>query len=268
MRLSELGTPDAPVRLSSLSRLQCCPGFFVLGDERCGVVGDTHSQAADTGTAFHRMAELFHEDPERSFAEIIEQTAEESGGASGRPFPLADLPLAGKWFLPYTRDPRNECDTPYLETRVRLEVDDVVFLGHLDQIRVGDGDRLEVWDIKTGRDSGCDQIYKYAWQQAGYVLAAAETLGEDVWPGGIITPRAYCVRTKPAPGDARVHCRTPWGIRACEEMMTRVAAMIRRIRDGKIELFPGKHCNWCPGVSPSSCGGDLELLFTGEMSHE
>ena len=84
-----------------------------------------------------------------------------------------------------------------------------------------------------------------------YALASTATMGEAVLPGGIIRLRGYKdVVIGPGASDeagrSPVFFETPWSLDHCRDMLVTAAYRVQAIREGRIELIPGPHCQWCP----------------------
>lgn len=254
-----VASAKAPARCSSLSSLTRCPGFWTLAQVDDG----EHGSAANTGSAVGRGVELWH-----AGYTLGDAVARVQAEASEK-FPFADMDATTRMIRNYTRDERNgqtaagHCE---LEVRLVLEPDPsdptgepIHLVGHVDQIRRGPDGRLRVWDLKCGRPSGLELLYSYAWQLAAYSLAASATLGETVYPGGIIRGRAYDYveggKSKGAQDPSVVHAfyEAPWSPDECRVLLGSVRYHVARLREGLVLLHPGPHCQWCPGVNPAAC---------------
>lgn len=243
------------IRVSSLNTLAKCPGLHLMqlmddGGEK---------PAADTGSAAGRACELFHLgwDPEDALRRIEDEAAER--------FPAARLEEAQRLARYYMRDPRNSPRTVAfhceLEVSLTLPADPsdptgapVQLLGHVDQLRAGPDGVWRVWDLKCGVPSGIDMLYSYAWQLAAYALAATQTLGRPVLPGGVIRLRGYDTKNAQAdPFVAPVFFASPWTLDECRAMVDVAVSQIALMREGRVHLQPGPHCGWCPGKAPHLC---------------
>lgn len=268
-----------PLRISALNSLAQCPGFACLST----VDDSPGGAAANTGTAVGRMCELWHKGGEHAeaAAAAIRQTEAEVAD-----HPKADFDEAKVWFTGYANDPRNKGVVPATscEQTVYLTLGEFKFKGHLDQLRRNKAGALRVWDIKSGQGArlsacscgqldktamgGREMVGRYAWQIAGYALAATETLGETVLPGGIIRIRGYkwsnrCKWDKDDPAAAPVFFHMPWTLDVCHEMMASAHHILSTLAEGKVPMHPGTHCQWCPAGSPDVCGDMIADTFGG-----
>jgi hypothetical protein len=250
-RLKTFGTASAPLRASRLPALLQCPWSDVL---KWLEEGDRSGEAADTGSAVHAAIAAYHRGVSDPLTAAQENQAE---------YPLADFHEAARHFTAYIADPANHLDAvSHVETEVVYRIPakgrakEIVIQGTLDQIR-RDG---TVWDVKTGKRDGVELLYYHAPQLAAYVLAARQSLGIDVRPGGIIRTAGYFARSGPAP-----FFHASWTVQDCETIIQQVVDTVMSIRAGKVRLTPGGHCRWCPAVGPANCVPlSLERLKRGE----
>ena len=268
-----------PKRVSALNGLASCPGFAALNS----VFDNPSGKAAATGTAVGRAAQLWHELGETPTALAAALTQTETELIASK----ADFDDVRVWATGYATDPRNlgvvlpgSC-----EKKVTFSIGEFSFEGHTDQIRRTKAKGLRLWDIKSGqgeRLSACscgeldkvamggrEMVTKYAWQISAYSLAATETLGEPVLPGGIIRIRGYAwnKRCKWDPEDmstAPVFFYTPWDLDVCREMMDSAHAELEALARGDVKCTPGTHCQWCPGEAPHMCGDKIYDTFGGD----
>lgn len=250
-----IGSPSNPLSISSLNSMALCNGLWILDDRGS-------SAAADTGTALGRCVELWHRDGEPKDADPIVASVKLEAPVASRPFTLARWEEVEKMFRGYYQDPRNAgvVETWSLERPVRLELpahesdstqQPIHFLGHLDQVRRV-GESLEVWDLKSGKADGLDMVNNYAFQLALYTLALA-TEYPRVRVGGIIRSRGYICRGKPEPGQHNTHFCQPINLDVCRTLASRIAFMVARMRDRRVDLSPGSHCSFCSAGGLSSC---------------
>lgn len=255
-------------RVSSLPMVAKCPGLPVSRKH----MGDEVGSAAHTGSAVGRVIELWHRFGEESGAleEALRQAQSPQEVEVGD-YRLADWDTVRGWARFYAEDPRNQygvvvADMQEAEVRYTLPVwlpsdedaptgEPVELVGHVDQIRRDRAGNLTVWDLKSGKAQGEEMVYAYALQLAAYSLAATETLGETVLPGGIIRLRGYdSKRPKECPPDGRrVFFETPWSLDACRALLDTVSATIEEVRRGVVRLQPGDHCRFCPAGGPGQC---------------
>ncbi len=251
------GTAEHPVRISSLPALLGCPRRAML--DAMLLRDDQGSAAADTGTLTGAAIELWHR-----VGDI--HAAWEQAIARGTT-PQADEGKARAYLEGYCSDPRNAAreadpdDNAYgavvnesLELRVELAYGGVHFVGHLDQVRRLGG-RLYVWDVKcTSRLSGPAATSYYALQLAGYTLALADMLDEDVQVGGIIRATDYYLKAVREGGERPVaFYRLPLSIEQCQQMLGGVVHAVREVRTGDAYPIPSDVCSWgCVG-GPTQC---------------
>lgn len=268
-------------RVSWLNSLAICPAFGVLSMAKDRESG----KAADTGTGVGRGIELFHRAisngaPVEEARLIAAQYLTLEHVAN---FPKADLAEVIRRVARYTEDERAygigspfgvvEAELCEAEVRLTLAPDEhdptgepIKLVGHIDLPRRQNG-VLRIWDVKdTQRYKGSQAVYAYAWQLAAYTLAAAETFGEPVAPGGIVLTRAYegaRISKKPASACNGVWIQAPFSVAQCESMMRQVAYQIGQIRAGRIASVPSSACTFCPGEGPHVCQRALSEIQPG-----
>lgn len=244
------GSEEWPLRPSSLKKLLTCPGQYYLdailqiNDEKAGL---------HTGSVVHKGVEVFHRTPGDPLTRKEEAVA--AAHAAIPTFPLADQEKVFRWLAAYANDKANiDADIPYIEQQVfyRIPIDgqpDIVIRGTLDQIRRGKDGRLTIWDLKTGSYMNPAQIVDESQvQQAAYVLAARQTLGIEVFPGGIIYAAGY---DKP-----RGQRFLPLGVDVddCEAIMEVVKQKVLDIRSGRRDFTPSAAaCGWCKHRTFPAC---------------
>lgn len=259
----EFGTEARPLRPSSLGKLLKCEAQVVItqGMESEG------NEGTQTGSLFHKAVEGFHRggDSEAAGLEAME--------GSIPSFPLSDPPRARVWYNAYAKDPTNfgtiakirvtdhmrawkpvwegEVNGELLavELPVRLIYKSVHIIGTLDQIRFTDGIH-SVWDLKTskGFHSPEETVEEHTFQQAAYVLAARQTTGIDVQPGGIVYSHGYLL-----PRGRRF---IPAGVtlKQCEEAMDVIVRRVEMIRKYGASFTPSaESCKFCPVKRFPSC---------------
>jgi hypothetical protein len=184
--------------------------------------------AADTGTYVHEMIHLFHRG--RDPLEAVQR---------------GDLRKARALYAAYAADPRNAVATQ-TEIPVKWELAPGVWVqGTADQLR--QGDRLEVWDVKTGdRLGGPEMLLEHAIQLAAYAVGLGHLLGEPVHPGGIIRVPDYA---KKGPVFHKCHLT----LDTARRMLDSLVPVVERIRRGEVHLAPGVWCRWCPAQQPANC---------------
>lgn len=232
-------------------------------------VQDQSGKAADTGSLTHAAVAAFH------VTGSVKAGLEALASAQHK-FPLGDAHDAEIFYRHYTADPRNskaEAEVIETEKKVRLilpphETDPtgemVVIHGTLDQIRQRNG-RKAVWDLKTGAGEGWEMTHTYALQISAYAMAATQTLGEPIEPGGIIRAAGYRKRGALLPSPDGVFWETPWSLADCPLLLDAVRLTVAQIRGGELRWGPGKHCGFCPAGGLQSCIPTAKESFGLEM---
>lgn len=249
--LTKFGTREMPIRPSSLPKLFACPMTVILsfGD------GGESKAGSDTGSVVHAGVQAFHRVPGGDPVAAAEAMAVALGT-----FPEADRKKAERWLNAYVADPTNrEATVVACELPVSLDYKGVYITGTLDQIRQEKGDLLLVWDLKTGTSLLADDVVaEYQVQQAAYVLAARQTLGKDVRPGGIIMAAGY---------DKTYGRRfLPNGVTVahCEHLMDAVVREVEEVRAGRRLFRPSAAgCRFCPHKPFPRCV-EFSTLVLGE----
>lgn len=244
--LSKFGTDEMPLRASALGGLVRCAWSAVLRamDEQ-----GLSSQAADTGSAVHHAAAVFH-GPGKGDA----LAAVEAMRAGLSLFPFADLDDAERIFQAYAADERNRsADVVWVERRVAIRLHpaandptkkEILIHGTLDQLRRVDGQYV-LCDIKTGKPSGWEMLHQYAHQQAAYQVGATQLLGEPVRKSCIIRTADYFKKG----GAGPVLWHAPWGLPGCYALLEKVRHVVANIRAGHVSLCAGDHCTkYCIGL--------------------
>ncbi len=207
------------------------------------------NRAAQTGNLVHSGAERYHK---TNGTEADRVAAGKAALEAARvKFPDGDEAKARQVFASYVADKENQkAQVVEAEFPVRLTLapaaDDptqetIVIEGTLDQIRL-DAERVErVWDIKTGEYlTGDESVLEYLVQQATYTLAARQTTGRDIQPGGLIYTPAY------GKARSRVHLPNPLTVEQCEDLMLSIPPLVSLIRRGQAVFRPGKEaCRFC-----------------------
>ncbi len=217
------------------------------------------SEAADTGSMTHVAVAEWHRRKDIS-------AAIESMRASDAKFPLANIDESVSMFLAYAADPRNinaeiaklpDGDL-FIEKSVKLAItpspDDptsspIYITGKLDQVRVEDL-RPKVWDLKTSKRQGWEQLNMYLYQIAAYAITASALLGRPVGMGGLITPRHY--KQKDIAGST-VFWRYPHRFNDLEPLLNGIRNAVAAIRSGNVHPSPGEYCRYCPAHDTAEC---------------
>lgn len=246
-------SPEFPLRASSLPDFVRCAGKLVIPWVEERLVDTLGGAAAQTGNLLHAGAAGYHQN--NNLREAGEQALE----AARVKFPGGDYKKAVALYAAYIEDKENQVviDPAHVEVTVHAtfapEADDptglpIVLSGHADQIRRHEDGELYVWDIKTGsRLEIKETLDYYAYQLSAYSVAATQTLGVPVNPGGIIYTEGYSTPK----GRRRIHC--PWYYEDALRDMRWVVRLITEVRKGNAPIVPGETCKYCPLKSITNC---------------
>lgn len=263
--MTAFGTEARPLRPSKCGKLIACPMSVLLDDGE-----DNGGPAAQTGNLVHSAVAAFHQhkDVEAGLAALE---------AARQQFPKGDPEAARKGYRSYAADKTNaDARVPYVEQKVRLDLapapDDptgqrIVIEGTLDQIREDFVDDrrnaypgLTVWDVKNGsRLDASESLDEHLVQQAVYVLAARQTFGLDVKPGGLILMPGY---EKP-----RARRFVPWKLtaRQCELFCAPIVHAVSLIRRGIPAFRPSPDsCRYCSVRPFTHCSEMFFGLYGGK----
>ncbi len=246
---TQFATALYPLRPSRLATLVSCPMsalLMAIDGERSG------GSAADTGSLVHAGAAGYHR------AANSEEAGVAALEAARDTFPAGDIEKARTIFTAYARDKENQTAVvTHVEQPVRLIIPahpsdptgaDIVIEGTLDQIRRHPDGVSRVWDIKTGYALDADEtILHYMIQQAGYTLAARESVDPGVLPGGIIYTPGY---EKPR---GRRHLDLKLDIERCIMLLHPVRVLVAAVRRGEPMANPGSACRYCPQKTFHTC---------------
>ncbi len=204
---------------------------------------DASNAGAQRGSLLHEGIEAFHRtlDDKEGLAAMLR---------AGPKFPLADLATVEKWYAAYVADPKNQMKLEHIEQKVALRYKSVVIAGTLDQLRFDSAALCyRVWDVKTGSYlTPGRMLLEYECQQAAYVLAARETLGLDVRPGGLIRIHGYSFKR----GD--VFLGYPDDLNRCRELLDVVVEKVVAVRAGRRDFTPSDDaCRFCPARPHPTC---------------
>jgi hypothetical protein len=254
----DFGGEKNPLRSSRLARFMQCPWseamqhLAMVEDEQAGA-------AADTGSAMHFAAQLWHtrlKGDARLAVAAMRMALER--------YPFADLDSAEDQFRRYAADPRNlAAKVVLVEAAVRVEIPPapgdptgapVIVMGTVDQVREEPGG-LRALDIKTGgKYEGPDMLDEHCLQLAAYQLGATYLLGREVRAASIIRTKDYLKTDRmkrPKPGP--VFWEAPWSLDDCRALMRSVAAAVAEVRRGLFRHAPGGHCRYCPAGGVAQC---------------
>jgi len=210
--------------------------------------------AADTGTAVHQAASVWHKSKKKDASVAIKVMRELHAL-----YPLANLDTADAIFQRYANDERNiNATTILIEEKIVIRLppteDDktqaeIVLSGTLDQVREGEGGILTLVDIKTGKShEGLDMLNHYAMQQACYMYGASELLGRPVHRAALCRTNDYEYKSRP------VFWHYSWGLPIAKMMIAELRQTIADVRNGRIDIRPSQSaCKWCQYGGPQNC---------------
>lgn len=251
------GTPDYPVRCSSVPYLLRCPARIIM--LHLAQPDRTSNVYSDTGTAAHLAISHWHKGSE------VDAALREMRSSVAN-FPHADLERAEVLASAYFKDSRNSKEAVVeSEWLMTFELPPhpmdptkrpITLQGTLDQLRRENA--LYVWDYKTGADDGATMLHDFAPQLAAYAYGAALAFNEPVYVGGIIRGRGYIDgRTKKPKADPEpdgVFFRAGMTPDDCAMLLYRLRWEVAGMRSGFALLGPGGLCNTCPhGGAVSAC---------------
>lgn len=252
---------DSPLRASSLPQLLRCPLRLYLIQK--GVIIDGDNTAAHTGSMVHKGLEAFHANGFRV------PTAIKAAKAGLHEYREADQVKAIRIIERYAADPRNRVKTYLLEEEVTYTLppwktdktkEDIVIIGHCDQVREVDG-QLCVVDYKTTSRSGVDALHAYTAQLVIYALAASKKLGKPVHPGYICRVTSYLTKQNdgnPSPDD--VFIRYPFDLDQTNHLVDEIRREVARVRRDELGPRPSGDCSYCPAGHIGHCSGLLQNL--------
>lgn len=257
----KFGTHEYPLHASAIPELMKCSWkaamIYYFEPE------DGSNAAADTGSATHVAVSNWHKNKD------IAAAVREMRDVSERKFGQADLTEAAAMFLLYTKDPRNqEAEIArgsdgqlLLEQHVSFSIkaaendptqEEIAVVGTIDQIRLRHG-RPEVWDLKTSKKPGFDQLNMYLYQIAAYAIGASSLLGTRVRMGGLITPRHYKKENPPENSPVGVFWPYPHKFDDLEYLLNGLRHIVATIRLGGVYVSPGEQCRYCPARGTEEC---------------
>lgn len=251
MNINDIGRKEAPVRISSAPGWLSCEAF-ALGKS---LVTDTGSLAAEAGSAADLAIKLMHQ------GKTIEEAVEQAISAH----PTAERPVVLNVAGKYWDDPVSKRYGTVLpesqDLEVCVEIDEVHFIGHMDQVRELDGS-LFVWDLKQSKFSGTQLTFDYIAQLVLYAKAATIWYGKPVGVGGIIRLSEYQKRT-----PEMAYYPTPIPDAMGDNIVRQITGSIRRARSRKPVAFrPCGRCYYCPLGGMDKCYATLASLVAGQKT--
>lgn len=216
------------------------------------------SEAADTGSMTHVGVASWHRD--KDIAKAIEEMRE-----SQERFKQANLSEATQLFWEYAQDPRNqEAKVVAIEHKSSITLTSaacdptqaqIVIVGTIDQIRDVNG-AWKVYDLKTSKRWGKDQLNMYLYQLAAYTLMASNEFKRPVALGGLICPRFY----KGDPLKPEAHWPYPHRFNDIGPLINGIRLAVAAVRAGEVHPAPGEHCRYCPQHDTAECIPTLRAI--------
>lgn len=247
--MAAFATPENPLHASGIPDLIKCQ----LRSALIHLFGSEYesSEAADTGSMTHVGVASWHRD--KDVAKAIEEMRESQSRYSH-----ANLAEATQLFWQYAQDPRNQeaevikiehkssiCITPAACDETKAQI---VIVGTIDQIRNVNGVWC-VYDLKTSKRWGKDQLNMYLYQLAAYTLMAANEFQRPVKMGGLICPRFY----KNDPASPEAHWPYAHRFNDIGPLINGIRFAVAAVRNGQVHPSPGEHCRYCPQQDTSTC---------------
>lgn len=252
-----------PLRSSALQKMVMCPMRALVtimeGDDSSG-------QAADTGSAMHKAAAMWHLN-NHDVAEAVKAMH-----LHGKEYPLADMKEAESLFRLYSKDKRNqEAETPLIERKIAFSIPpckedetqkEIVIHGTLDQVRRVNGE-LRLYDIKTTKKSGTVALQSALYQMAAYCVGATLLMDEPVHPGALILPRTYALKQNVGVlQPTGVFWHIPWTLEHIPVILNGLKVIVAAMRRGDVWVNPNEECFFCPEKSIDNCIPKLLQLKT------
>lgn len=239
-------TEERPLRASRIPSLLVCSMSEISLLRPDG----ESSVAADTGSAVHKAIALWHRDAKGDAAVALGAMK-----AFREEYPAADLRVAAQHFHGYIQDERNQgLETPLIEEKVTVRLppspqdptgQDIVIIGHLDQVRVVSSGFMLV-DYKTGGSlTGVQMVNAHMAQMAVYAVGAEQL--------GFSCNSIAIVRTLDYLKGGPVFWHLPFGVHGAKQILREVADTVADIRRGRIRITPHRDCSWCQHGSPVNC---------------
>lgn len=260
-KLVIFGTAERPLRSSALQQLVQCPMKAVMKffDEL-----DDDTQAANTGTGMHNAAHIWHKI--KDVDESIRQMKLQKGD-----YPMANLPDAEQMFRYYAVDPRNtKAKIIKIEEEIKIKIkpskedktkEEIVIVGHLDQVREHLDGIWEVFDIKTTKKGGQYALEESLYQMASYCHGASIKFKREVRPGALILPRGYMIKTAgKILSPMGVYYQFSWQFKHIPHILNGLRSIVANIRNGSVHVNPGEYCRWCPAKGIDFCIPQLAKL--------
>lgn len=264
------GTKDYPIHASAVPEIIRCQWkaamiYLATPDDESG-------EAADTGSMTHVAVAAWHRD--KDIAAAISALRE-----SEARFAKGNVSEATSMFYLYTRDPRNHCEIAtdqegrlLVEYKTQISITPsksdptqapIEIVGTLDQVRLI-YQKPKVWDLKTSKRPGLDQLNMYLYQIGMYSLMASKALGMPVSPGGLITPRHYKKGADPETSPPGIFWEYPLRFNDIGPLINGLRNAVASIRAGTVHPSPGDYCRYCPMQSTGECIPLLRSLTDAE----
>lgn len=268
--LSDIGSREYALRGSGIPQLMHCSmrGFLGFMKEQ-----EAAGSAANTGTLCHRGVQVWHEtgDVEQAKRAILDARRK----FQGPPEKAGDDSTASRWVQAYAEDGRNaplgaepadwsgggKVVAVEHEFAIRIPPAEhdptgvpIHITGHIDQVREDRGQNLNVWDVKTGKESdsnGRGALLAAMYQLAIYAKGAETVFGRPVGIGGVIWPLGYTARKA-----SRKEVFYPGEVRYAdlEYLVEAVVDQIGFMRQGIVVPNISRECNRCYIASgPGDC---------------
>lgn len=246
--ISDFATATVPLHASSVPDLIKCALRSTM--QYLFTEEFESSEAADTGSMTHVGVADWHRN--KDIANAVEEMRK-----SQERYPQANLSEAAQLFLNYTQDPRNqEAEVTVVEHKSSIiftpaSSDEtkkaIVIVGTIDQIRVVSGQWF-IWDLKTSKRTGEDQLNMYIYQLAAYAIMASNEFNRPVGLGGLLCPRHYRI------GDnSKAIWKYPHRFNDIGPLINGIRFAVAAVRNGLVHPSPGEHCRYCPQQSTSQC---------------
>jgi hypothetical protein len=265
--MATFGSKDKPVRASSTPTLfQCSKAFWIKS------MGEFESsEAADTGSMVHLGIQIFHALGEGKETEIAAQAAIHK---SVDQYKHGNTDEAISQFKSYVKRERQDRRGKVIfgEQKIRLTIaphesdttgEEIVIDGTVDQIRQA-GEWYYVNDIKTGQQAGANMVQMYLPQLACYMAMAMQQLKTEKVKAFILRTRDLISSRNP------FYWPMPLTPSKVDAVLDTIAYKIAVIRNGVLDITPGKHCDYCndPRYYPDCIDNEGQLRPPKETATE